>query len=231
MQVAAGFDFRIFRNNRQSRMPPARSASRIGAPRPVDFHALLGRRDWFALPAAARARFEVGAHDHPVVYPGAMEVEASPVGLLFALACRLIGTPLAPFSGHAVPVKVEVYEDDHGGMVWDRTYVFPGHAPMKVSSRKVADHAGRLTEVVRGGLGMTLALSVENHALHFRSSGYFLTLGEWRLPIPTFLTPGDAHVIHEDLGHGRFRFTLCFDHRLWGRTIFQTGVFSDPQEA
>src|SRR3569833_3617263 len=145
MQVAAGFDFRIFRNNQQRHLPPARSASRIGAPRPVDFHALLGRRDWFALPAAARARFEVGAHDHPVVYPGAMEVEASPVGLLFALACRLIGTPLAPFSGHAVPVKVEVYEDDHGGMVWDRTYVFPGLVSLLVCSCLVVVFVGRLS--------------------------------------------------------------------------------------
>ncbi|MBS0297573.1 MAG: DUF4166 domain-containing protein [Proteobacteria bacterium] len=191
----------------------------------------MGRKAWFELPAAARHRFEVGAHAQAIRYPGAMQVRANLAGLLFAHVCRLIGTPLVTLTGENVPVTVEVYDDGKGAVVWDRTYRFPGRAPMQVSSRKVADRTGRLMEVVRGGLGMALRLSVEDHALHFCSTGYFLILGGLSLPIPTFLTPGHAHVIHTDLGQGRFRFTLSFIHPLWGQTIFQTGVFRDPKEA
>ena len=43
------------------------------------------------------------------------------------------------------------------------------------------------------------------------------------------LTPGAAHVVHEDQGGDRFRFTLRFAHPIAGETFFQTGVFLDPE--
>jgi hypothetical protein len=33
------------------------------------------------------------------------------------------------------------------------------------------------------------------------------------------------------LGQGRFRFTLTFDHPWLGRTVFQDGVFEDPESS
>jgi hypothetical protein len=44
------------------------------------------------------------------------------------------------------------------------------------------------------------------------------------------MTPGTAEVRHTELGQGRFRFTLSFDHPWFGRTVWQDGVFHDPQE-
>lgn len=195
------------------------------APDHVDFAGLLGRDAWRRLPAAVRARFTARAE--VTTYEGEMRVEASTPGFLFAQACRLIGRPLAPWRGEAVPVSVTVWTDPRGALVWDRLYRFERRRPTLVSSRKVADHRG-LVEIVRCGLGMALDLTVEDGALHFRSRRYFLQLGELRAPIPMVLTPGRAHVVHRDEGSGRFRFTLAFDHPWFGRTLFQDGSFSDP---
>jgi hypothetical protein len=176
----------------------------------VDFRRLLGEADWARLPPAVQARFDVTAHAEPVVYDGAMAVEASRVGWMLAQVCRLIGTPPAPWTGRDVPVSVEVRADARGGLVWGRTYSFPGRRPVLVSSTKVVDASGRLMEVVRGGLGMTLQLSVQDAALCFRSTGYFVEIAGLRAPIPGWLTPGVADVRHSDGGDGAFRFTLAF---------------------
>ena len=205
------------------------SDMRIGHPRPVDFRALVGRAAWFQLPAPVRARFERGAHAHgPVFYPGVMTVRAAPLGRLIAEACRLIGTPLARGVGEDVPVNVEVRETADGGIEWLRTYHFKRRAPVEVGSCKRLSVEGELLEIVRGGLGMRLCVTVEEHALHFRSERYFLETPAGRAPIPLWLTPGRAHVVHEHVTEGVFRFTLCFVHPLFGETLFQTGLFRDP---
>lgn len=203
--------------------------------RVVDFEGLLGREVWNGLPAAVRLRFGHESCARPHVYAGDMVVRASTVGFLIAQLCRLIGTPLAPWRGEAVPVSVDVWTDARGALVWDRVYRFEGRQPVAVSSRKIVSRRG-LVEIVKGGLGMALDLTAEEGALHFRSTGYFLELGHerLRLPIPGWLTPGRAHVIHQDEGpgedgRGRFRFSLRFVHPLFGETIFQEGVFADPE--
>lgn len=205
---------------------PARS-KRTATP---DFARLLGPAAWASLPAAVRARFGTASHHRTVIYNGEMVVRASPIGWLFAQVCRLIGTPLAPWRGTDVPVRVDVHLDRRGGLAWDRTYDFAGRKPVMVSSAKLMSPSGALMEVVRGGLGMTLAVTVEDSALHFHSLAYFATLGPLRLPLPLLTSPGRAHVIHTDMGGGTFRFTLIFTHPLFGETLFQDGLFRDPPE-
>jgi hypothetical protein len=203
---------------------------RIGQPRCVDFRALVGRRAWFELPPAVRRRFDLAAHGDPqdiAFYPGRMTLRASWLGVVISQVCRLIGTPLAPFTGDDIPVTVEVHADGRGGMVWDRTYHYRRRAPVLVTSRKVADADGSLMEVVRNGMGMRLVASVEDRALHFRSRGYFFEIAGCRIDIPGLLTPGAVHVIHAETGPGTFRFTLTFHHRLFGETLHQSGLFRD----
>ncbi len=196
---------------------------------PIDFERLLGREAWAGLPAPVRRRF--GPHAAAglsTVYDGRMVVEASWYGRLVAQICRLIGTPLAPWTGADVPTSVDVHLDPRGGLVWARTYRFDRRAPVLVSSTKLMTADGELLEVVRGGLGMALTVSVEDGALHFRSRRYFFSLGRLRLPIPDLLTPGRAHVVHRETGGGTFRFTMDFHHPWLGRTLFQDGLFQDP---
>lgn len=201
------------------------------APEPavLDFQHLLGRAAWSRLPAAVRHRFGPHAEGVSTVYQGRMVVEASGFGRLIAQLCRLIGTPLAPWTGPDVPTSVDVHLDHRGGLVWARTYSFTGHAPILVSSTKLMDVDGSLLEVVRGGLGMALTVTEEDGALHFRSRYYFAGLGPLRLRIPDILTPGRAHVVHRDRGGGTFLFSMDFHHPWLGRTLFQEGLFHDPQ--
>lgn len=189
-----------------------------------DFRGLVGEAGWAALPLAVRARFI----DQPArTYEGRMTVRASAAGFVFAHLCRLIGTPLAPWRGENVGVDVRVWNRPDGALVWDRIYRFEGRKPVKVGSCKKADRRG-LVEVVRGGLGMALDVTVEDGALHFRSRGYFWEILGLRLPLPELLTPGAAHVFHRDEGGGHFTFGLRFVHPWLGETFWQEGVFVDP---
>jgi hypothetical protein len=203
---------------------------RAAAPgsRQVDFEALLGPAAWAGLAPAVRARFGVHPAQYRTGYEGALDVRASLAGRLLAQLCRLIGTPLAPWTGADVPMRVDVWLDGEGALVWDRTYHFAGRDPITVTSRKLAAANGDLLEVIRGGLGMALQVSVEDAALHFRSTGYFATLAGRRMLIPRLLTPGRAHVVHRDEGGGHFRFILNFQHPWLGETFHQEGLFADP---
>ena len=214
----------------RARKARATGAGRVDVrARDPDFRGLLGEAAWARLPAAVQARFAAGAHAAPCVYAGRMSARASWLGALFAHACRLIGTPLAPWVGEDVPVGVTVSAAPAGGVTWARSYRFEGRGPVAVSSRKLMSRTGGLLEVVRGGLGMRLVVSEEAGALVFRSRGYVLQIGAWILPLPGLLTPGQAWVEHRDLGGGDFRFSLRFVHHLAGETIFQSGVFHDPE--
>jgi hypothetical protein len=198
------------------------------ASRRPDFRKLLGEAAWAELPAAVRARFDAAAHLAPRVYPGAMDLKLNWLGWLFAQGCRLIGTPIAPWAGRNVPASVLVRPEPDGAILWRRTYAFPGRAPLTIASFKLAAKDGALLEVTRGGLGMRLAVSVEDGALSFRSTGYFWRVGPWLAPIPAMLTPGRACVTHRDLGGGRFHFALSFVHPLAGETLVNAGDFEDP---
>ncbi len=112
------------------------------------------------------------------------------------------------------------------GVMWSRQ-LGPAHC---VRSIKSTGPAGTVIERTEGGLGMVLDLSVEDGALVFTSRGFFLAVGSWRVPIPTFLTPGRCRVEHRAVDDIRFRFTLTMVHPLWGATFRQTGVFTDHQE-
>jgi hypothetical protein len=207
--------------------PLAETFSFAAVPHTVDFRGILGEAAWAALPAAVQARFCLAAAASPHAYEGRMIVRANLAGLVIAQLCRLIGTPLAPFRGEDVPVRVKVHTDPDGGLVWGRVYVFGRRPPILVSSRKIADEQGGLMEVVRCGLGMRLKLSVRGGALHFRSLGYFAGVFGLRIAIPGLLTPGRALITHEDMGAGWFRFTLSFRHPIFGETFYQTGLFRE----
>lgn len=192
-----------------------------------EFRRLVGEAAWARLPLAVRARFGVLRIGEETVYRGRMVVRASRFGRWLAQACRLISTPLAPWTGDAVAMRVVVRMDSRG-MIWDRWYGFDGRPEMLVTSRKQLGRAGELLELAPGGLGMRSEITVEEGALHFRGKGYVWVLGPLTIPLPSLLTPGAAHVLHEDIGGGRFRFVLRFVHPWLGETFYQEGVFQDP---
>lgn len=182
--------------------------------------------DWYRLHPSVQERFarepEIG---QPIVYEGVMEkVHCSLAGRLFALATCIIGNPLAPYTGTDVPMRVTLSRrTGRNGVYWQRQYGFT--RPYLVTSAKRADAKGRMCEYVGFGFGMRLTVFARHGALHFVSERYFWEIAGRQIPLPHWLSPGETHVIHEDLGGERFRFTIAMDHRWLGRTFYQTGVF------
>ena len=130
-----------------------------------------------------------------------------------------------------MPTSVRVFDDGHGGMVWERRFHTAGErAPHVVRSTKQVGADGGLQERTDGGLSMALAVFEERGALVFESRRFALILGRLRIPVPALLTPGTCRVTHTDLGDGLFRFDLDMVHPLWGHTFHQSGVFADPVE-
>ena len=114
-----------------------------------------------------------------------------------------------------------------GGQIWTRLYARRNGFPQIIhSSKRFAGPTG-LEEYVGLGICMALRLSVEGEALVFRSAGYFLSIGSWRLRLPDRLTPGALTVSHSDLGGGAFRFTLEAVHPHLGLLVRQSAVFRE----
>src|SRR5690349_5572855 len=87
---------------------------------------VLGQAGWLRLPDAVQARFadDVSCAE----YHGSFDiVRASIAGRLLACLCRLIGTPIAPYTGTHIPAIVRVFTNRQGGMVWERHYRFSAH--------------------------------------------------------------------------------------------------------
>ena len=196
---------------------------------PGNFQTLIGAAAWARLPMAVRERFACHAADAVTQYNGAMEVvRCSVSGYFLAQLCRLFGTPLAPFQGTHVPMTVRVYEDGQkGGIVWERIYHFPGKRPIAVRSTKVFAQNNHLLECVGGGFGMRLKVFEEDRKLHFLSTDYFWKGLGLTIPLPKWVSPGTAHVIHTDEGNGWFRFTMTIEHPVLGETFFQDGSFRE----
>lgn len=190
----------------------------------------LGEVGWARLPAAVRARFA----DEAVAaeYQGSFEVvRASRTGRLLALLCRLIGTPVAPFTGCDVPATVRVFADGAGGVVWERIYRFAGRPPCVVRSTKRCDADGVLIEELPFALSMPLTVFERDGALHFLSTSYFFRWLGLKVTVPGLLPPGRTHVEHIDEGRGWFRFTMTVSHPWFGEVYFQTGRFRAASEA
>lgn len=196
---------------------------------PLDIAAIVGPAAWQRLPPAVRRRF-AAAHDD-TVYDGALDLECSALGRCFALLARLFGGPLTCARLRAAPARVRVHGDGRGGVVWERQLGLASRGkPRIVRSTKLEGPRGTLIERTDGGLSMELDVFEQGGALVFRSRRYFLSVGGWRIPVPALLTPGVCRVEHRDEGRGCFRFTLEMVHPWWGRTLHQTGLFTDPQE-
>ena len=195
-----------------------------------DFRPLVTGGGWHSLTSDIRNRFDAMS-DHRILtnYTGTMKVERSGIGWLFAQICRLFGSPLAPYAGEDVPVGVNVFPVEGGGICWQRVYDFDNRLPVTVQSIKIVDVKRGLLECVGGGLGMRLKVFEKDKALHFTSDHYFMDIAGYHVPLPLLLTPGALHVEHIDEGDDHFRFRLSFTHPWFGQTFFQDGVFVERE--
>ena len=195
------------------------------------FRALMGARAWNALKPAVRRRFaeRLGA-GQSIVYVGHIaETRMTLAGRLLVQAARLIGSPfpLEPEAQGEAAVVALTTEGGNEGQCWTRIYAWRHGFPQIVHSAKRFAGPTGLEEYVGYGIGVALTLHEENSGLRFRSAGYFLSLFGRRLPLPAFLSPGELVIGHDDLGQGRFTFTLQLTHPWLGRLLHQVALFND----
>ncbi len=207
----------------QTVIPPANN----DAPPPSTIRKQLGK-SWNKLHPNIQNRF---ARDpvpgEKIIYTGTMhKVRRSFMGALFAHLTRIIGNPLSPYAGEDVPMDVTLFiKQGKNGVYWQRTYYYEGRKPFVVTSVKRESARGEMMECVGGGFGMLLDVFGEGRELHFKSYLYFCEIAGIRIPLPHWLTPGQTHVIHRDLGNGDFVFRIDMTHKQLGRTFYQEGVF------
>ncbi|MBL4854703.1 MAG: DUF4166 domain-containing protein [Robiginitomaculum sp.] len=200
--------------------------------RAPDFEKLTGAKGWARLHPAIRKRFS--DHNLRVTYPGTLKVQTSRFGFLFAVLLYPFGKPLPLARARSFVAEVKVFPDKRGGVVWQRNFLRPNQTPLRIESVKQLGADGGLMECIRpgllGGIGMGLRVYEQDSALNFASTYYFLRWGRLRLPIPLWLTPGRTLVEHIDEGGKNFRFRLTMTHPLFGRTVYQDGLFSDLEK-
>ena len=214
------------------RPPPCAPNWKEGEPR---YRALMGPRAWDALKPAVRRRFAKRlATGQSVVYTGRIsETRMNALGRLLVQAARVIGSPFpleAEAKGEAAVVALT---EDRGrnGQCWTRLYAWRKGFPQVVhSSKRFAGPTG-LEEYVGHGVGVALTVHEEDGGLRFRSAGYFLTAFGRRLALPAWLSPGKMVIGHDDLGGGRFTFTLALTHPWFGALLHQVALFQDTAPA
>lgn len=195
------------------------------------FRELLGEKAWARLPAAIQRRFGKRlTGGSSVTYQGQVaEIRMTRTGWCFAQLCRAVGGPL-PYDPDSVgqPAVVVVTEDAQtNGQFWVRQYGRKRGFPQVVHSSKRFGGTTGLEEYVGYGIGMTLRVEGTDDALFFKSAGYFLQIGAWKLRLPAWLTPGDLVIGHHDMGPDNFLFSLTLTHPLFGEIIAQDCVFQD----
>jgi hypothetical protein len=194
------------------------------------FRALLSEHEWNALSSDVCSRFSKRvANERSAIYAGeVVDVQFSIWGWLLAQAVRLIGAPLPLYADTNVPAVVTVTEDSRTrGQVWTRLYARRRGFPQVIHTSKRFQGPTGLEEYLGYGIGMSLAVTVENGAIVFRSVEYFLDLFSLRLKLPAFLNPGNLTIKHAETGAGRFSFTLLLEHPRLGLLIRQRASFRE----
>ncbi|MEM9393377.1 MAG: DUF4166 domain-containing protein [Pseudomonadota bacterium] len=195
------------------------------------FRRLMGEAAWARLPHSIRCRFgkrlSSGAS---VAYQGEVtDMKMNRAGRLLAFLARAIGAPLPYDSSSVGRAAVVVVTEDAAtnGQFWIRQYGKEKGFPQTVcSSKRFAGPTG-LEEYIGYGIGMALRLEATPHALWFISAGYFINIGRLRLALPRLFSPGELVVGHEELGEGKFRFSLDLRHPFFGTMISQSARFRD----
>lgn len=194
------------------------------------FRNLIGRSEWDGLPARVRARFAKRFYPGKAVcYRGTvLACRMNAAGRILTQLARLIGAPLPLDEGGGAAAVVTVTEDGaSGGQVWTRLYARPRGFPQTIHSAKRFAGPTGLEEYLGRGFGIALVVCAVPGGIRFTSDHYFLRLGNLRLRLPLWLTPGRLTIDHGDLGAGRFAFDLALAHPLFGLLVEQHSHFSD----
>ena len=188
-------------------------------------YASLVGPSWSELPVRTRVRF--GVERGVVCYRGRVVVaECTRLGRVFRQLARLVGSPL-PFDDTIGPAAVVVMVIGSGSSSWTRVYRRNGGRAQAIRSVKRFAGPTGLEEFLGAGLCMALRARAKNASLVFEIAGYSLALGNLRIPLPSWLTPGRLVVRSTELAAPCFKFNLTLSHPRFGVVLRQEAVFED----
>ena len=194
------------------------------------YRELLGAGAWNRLPEAVRDRFTRKLDDGQTrIYKGeVVETTMSWMGRLLAHGARIVGGPLPLTPNGVGPATVIVAENATlGAQTWTRIYACEGSFPQVITSAKRFRGPTGLEECLGYGLLMRLRLLEDDGALVFSSTGYAVEWFGRAIALPAWLAPGRCDVIHRDVGHNQFTFTLELQHGLFGLLVRQVAIFNE----
>jgi Domain of unknown function (DUF4166) len=204
------------------------TAIRQRQPRDTRYRDLLPAADWATLPLIVQTRFM--RHLQPgetKLFSGAVvKTELSLLGRMLAFVLRPLNI-IPAHHGAVGPSTVVVTEGaDAASQTYTRLYGRQNGAAQIITSTKCFTSRG-LVETLGHGLSMRLAISVEDRALVFSSTGYQWTAFGRTITLPRWLSPGHARIEHRDLDGTRFRFSLTLTHPWFGQLVEQAAEYVD----
>lgn len=185
--------------------------------------------DWDKLADVVKQHYDITPGvPSKIIIRGVMdEVYHSTIAKLFLLPARIFGA-LVPYKGKNIPTEVRNWtsEEDYTAMYWHRTLDFPNKSPLVFCSRMQHVKGNEIIEYVRYGMGIRMAMSVNNSSLLFKSQGYLWKIGKLAIPIPTWALLGDAQIIEKAVEDNVFYISFNIVHPLFGRTFSYCGTFT-----
>ncbi len=187
----------------------------------------LGKK-WNELDDIVKQHYEISpGTSSEMTIKGVMdEVYHSNIAKLFLLPGKIFGA-LVPYKGRNISTKVRNWttEDNNKAMFWHRTLDFPKKPPLIFASRMEHIKDDEIIEYVRYGMGIRMAMSVDDGALVFNSKGYVWEIAGVRIPIPTWLILGNAKIIEKATAADKFYINFEMVHPFFGKTFSYSGTF------
>jgi Domain of unknown function (DUF4166) len=189
---------------------------------------LLPTEDWARLPLSVQTRFmrHLAPNETKLFSGAVVKTELSKLGRILVFILRPLNI-IPAHHGAIGPSTVVVTEGtDAASQTYTRLYGRANGAAQIITSTKCFTPNG-LIEKLGHGLLMQLAISVEDHALVFASTGYQWSAFGRTITLPRWLSPGHARIEHRDLDGERFRFSLTLTHPLFGQLVEQVAEYRD----
>lgn len=138
---------------------------------------------------------------------------------------RLFGALVAE---RACTIPVTVNNTTHKSdpaMHWHRTFHYPDGRERTFVSRMVHAGGNEIIEYVRFGLGIRMALSVEDGALLFESRGFHWGSRRAGLPIHDLLLLGRSRIVERAVSAEQLEVQFDTRHPLYGNSFGYNGTF------
>ncbi|VAW71058.1 hypothetical protein MNBD_GAMMA12-1139 [hydrothermal vent metagenome] len=191
------------------------------------FKQILGV-DWEKLEPIIQAHYSLKPYSlDTVCITGTMnEVYHSRWANIFIPFGMLLGA-IIPFNKNNVPIDVYFRCSlNSANLRWNRVFKFNSQKHYHFNSYMEIHCGNELIEFVRFGVGMKLALTVEDGALVFRSTGFVWKILGCKIPLPLSMLFGRAYIEERAINEHSFSMKMSITHPWFGQLFRYIGQFN-----